>query len=177
MIRPLARLRLQDLTHDQLGALLAAYNRRLTWRYPNGSRTAAWIPQGLDTRIGRGTFTQLETLGLVHRPGNSTEAALTRKGFVLAELAVTLSRQIAAGVIGASPQSFTPVVEEPVALEQCEQGEHVANSAKIPETPALRLNTHPTPRDVIGAQLARAGALEQAERSEAVANSAKKVVA
>lgn len=144
MIRPPHHVRLLDLTHTQIGALLAAYNRPLRWRYPTRGSNAFWMPEGLDTRIERKCFDSLVQLGLMQQHGESKIGRLTPKGFALAEIAITLSRQIAAGVAGHDARSLLPAVAEEAAESEAEA-----------ETPPLRFSTVRTPRDVIGAQLKR----------------------
>lgn len=142
MSRPPHKLRPQDLNATQIGALL------LAWRGPlqfarRASKPARWTGADDLGFVDRHTFQRLEHMGLLRTKGAGTElrGTLTPTGLRLADLLVTLSREIAAGVAGRSARTFLPVIVEP-----------------LPEaSPAFRLNTHPTPRDVIGAQLRRAG--------------------
>lgn len=81
------RTRLHDLSHAQIGALLTmAANRQLPLR-----GTAAIHPT---------TIRAMVKLDLFRPNPIKRTATLTPSGFVLADLAVTLSREIAAAVAG-----------------------------------------------------------------------------
>lgn len=90
------RVHLCDLSHAQIGALLLAHERPLQLR-----------PGGRHPGLQAGTVNALVRFGLL-RITSQRVAELTPRGYALADLAITLSREIAAAVAGREAPQFTP---------------------------------------------------------------------
>lgn len=133
------RVHLHELSHTQVGALLTAFHGPLRWTRGANPRRPCWRSERTGTVIDRATVRVLQRLGLMHEVAREGRPALelTPSGLRLADLAVSLSRQIAAGVVGLEARSFLPVVADPLP----------------PEPEPLRLSTRRTPREVVAAQL------------------------
>lgn len=89
------RVRLRDLTGDHVGPLMQA------WRAPLVLMRTGWFSADLSSRIDRFTLNELVAMKLLERRGKHARVAtLTREGNRLAELLVTVSRDIAGAVAG-----------------------------------------------------------------------------
>jgi hypothetical protein len=116
-------VRLHDLSHHQIGALLLAARGPLRWT------SRGW---GVDAHahIHRTTFTAMVRLGLFRMrqaaPGKRT-GDLTVAGEALATLAINLSREIAAGVVGLAGPALIALPAADCAAEPDQ--DHAADEA------------------------------------------------